>query len=249
MMAAMTAAERGMQVELWEKSAQLGGLLLAAGAPDFKQDVMDYVTYAANRVYRLGVQVKLNHEATADEIIAGEYDMVILACGAKPFVPPIPGVEHAVVKNSTEVLRGERPEGNVVVIGGGLVGCETALHCDETAESVTIIEMMDKILATVDDSANNMMSLRDAFARSSIAVHAGAGVKKINENSVEYTKGGEDYAIPADLVVIAAGYRSLNGLEAEIKGRVKAYKVIGDASQPGKIIHAVHEGFHAVRMM
>ncbi len=249
MMAAMTAAERGMEVELWEKSDRLGGLLLAAGAPDFKQDVMDYVTYAANRVHKLGVRVKLGHKAEAEEIIAGGYDMVILACGAEPFVPPIPGVEHAVVKNSTEVLRGDRPEGNVVVIGGGLVGCETALHCDETAKSVTIIEMMDKILATVDDSANNMMSLRDAFARSNITVHAGAAVKKIHEDSVEYTKDGQDVTIPADLVVIAAGYRSLNGLEEEIKGKVRAYRVIGDAAQPGKIINAVHEGFHAIRMM
>lgn len=249
MMAAMTAAERGMEVELWEKADRLGGLLLAAGAPDFKQDVMDYVTYAANRVKKLGVKVKLNHEAKADEIIAGNYDMVVLACGAKPFIPPISGVENAIVKNSTEVLCGEKPEGNVVVIGGGLVGCETALHCDETAKSVTIIEMMDKILATVDDSANNMMSLRDAFARSNVAVHAGAGVKKIHEDSVEYTKDGQSYTIPADLVVIAAGYRSLNGLEEEIKDKVKAYKVIGDAGHPGKIINAVHEGFHAIRMM
>ncbi len=85
---------------------------------------------------------------------------------------------YAVVKNSTEVLRGDRPEGNVVVIGGGLVGCETALHCDETAKSVTIIEMMDKILATVDDSANNMMSLRDAFARSNITVHTQSGFRR-----------------------------------------------------------------------
>ncbi len=250
MMAAMTAAERGMEVELWEKSYKLGGLLLAAGAPDFKQDVMDYVTYAANRVYKLGVSVRLGHEATAEEIISGNYDMVVLACGAKPVIPPIPGVENnPIVKNSTEVLCGKRPTGKVVVIGGGLVGCETALHCEETAESVTIIEMMDKILATVDDSANNMMSLRDAFAKSNITINASARVQKINPDSVEFIVNGETKTVPADVVVIAAGYRSLNGLEKEIEGKVKNYRVIGDAGHPGKIINAVHEGFHAIRMM
>lgn len=249
MMAAMTAAERGMQVELWEKGDRLGGLLLAAGAPDFKQDVMDYVTYAASRVEKLGIAVKLNHEATADEIIAGNYDMVILACGAKPIIPPIAGVDSPIVKNSTEVLCGSRPTGKVVVIGGGLVGCETALHCDQTAESVAIVEMMDKILATVDDSANNLMSLRDAFAASNVTIHAGARVEKISDAGVTFRQGDETVTLPADLVVIAAGYRSLKNLEQEIAGNVKEYRVIGDAERPSKIINAVHEGYHAIRMM
>ncbi len=249
MMAAMTAAKRGMDVELWEKSDRLGGLLLAAGAPDFKQDVMDYVNYASNQVRKLGVKVRLNCEAVPEEIIRGDYDMVVLACGAEPVIPPIPGAGSHIVKNSTEVLCKERPTGNVVIIGGGLVGCETALHCEETAHSVTIIEMMDKILATVDDSANNLMSLRDAFAAGNINIHAGARVSKINGDSVEFIKDGQTQAVLADLVVIAAGYRSRNHLEQEIAGKVKAYKVIGDAGQPGKIINAVHEGFHAIRMM
>lgn len=249
MMAAMTAAKRGMYVELWEKSDRLGGLLLAAGAPDFKQDVMDYVNYASNQVRKLGVKVRLNCEAVPEEIIRGDYDMVVLACGAEPVIPPIPGADSHIVKNSTEVLCKERPTGNVVIIGGGLVGCETALHCAESADSVTIIEMMDKILATVDDSANNLMSLRDAFAASDIEIHAGATVGRINEDSVEFIKDGRAQEVPADLVVIAAGYRSRNHLEQEIAGKVKAYKVIGDAGQPGKIINAVHEGFHAIRMM
>ena len=249
MMAAMTAAERGMDVKLWEKSDRLGGLLLAAGAPEFKKDVMDYVTYASNRVRKLGVKVKYNHEALPDEIIRGNYDMVVLACGATPVVPPIPGVENDIVKNSTEVLCGNKETGNVVIVGGGLVGCETALHCNETAKSVTIIEMMDQILATVDDSANNMMSLKDAFKRSNIEIHTGARVNKINKDSIEFVKDGKEHVIPADTVIIAAGYRSLNNLEQAIDGKVKAYKVIGDAGHPGKIINAVHEGFHAIRMM
>lgn len=251
MKAAMTAAERGMKVDLWEKQDMLGGLLLAAGAPDFKQDVMNYVKYAANKVAKMGVNISLNHEATAEEIIQGNYDMVILACGAEPVMPPIPDMENAIVKNSTDVLCGERPgkDKDVVIIGGGLVGCETALHCDETAKSVTVIEMMDKVMATVDDAENNKMSLRDAFIRSNIKFHTSAKVSKINENSVEFVMDGKTEIIPADLVVIAAGYRSLNKLEEEIKGKVKAYTVIGDASNPRKIVNAVHEGFHAIRMM
>ncbi len=250
MMAAMTAAERGMQVDLWEKADKLGGLLLAAGAPDFKQDVIDYVSYASNRVKKLGVNVKLNHEANAKEIVEGNYDMVILATGAKPIIPPIPGHDLPIVKTSTEVLCGERPKGKVVIIGGGLVGCETALHSDETAESVTLIEILDKILATVDDSANNLMSLRDAFKRSNVKIHTSSRVEKITEDGVEFTDGyGRTVKIPADLVVVAAGYRSENKLAAELEGKVKDYRVIGDAESPRKIINAVHEGFHAIRMM
>jgi len=249
MMAATTAAQRGMDVELWEKTSRLGGLLLAAGGPSFKKPVMEYVEYAAGKVLRSGAKVRLNHEATPEKIIAGNYDMVVLAQGAAPVMPPIPGIDKPMVKNATEVLTGERLTGRVVIIGGGLVGCETALHCDQTAEQVVLVEMMDKVLKTVEESENNLMSLRDQFAASNVQIHTSAKVKKINDDSVEFEKDGEAVTVPCDTVVIAAGYHIKECMANQLEGKVKKLKVIGDCKHPAKIVDAVSQGFHAIRMM
>lgn len=134
-MAAVTAAEKGHDVELWEKTNRLGGTLLAAGGPKFKKDVANYVEYLTGKIQRTSVKVKLMKEATAEEVMAGNFDKVIFASGSIPVVPPINGIkDSAKVVFANDVLTNKVKYGkNVVVIGGGLVGCETAAHCAEKA--------------------------------------------------------------------------------------------------------------------
>ncbi len=250
MEAAIAATERGFDVQLWERSSKLGGTLLAAGAPTFKKDVMRYVDYLVNKVHRFNVDIRLNKDSTVEEIISGCFDKVILATGSIPLMPPIPGIEKGNVKTSTDVLLGiTEVIGSVVVIGGGLVGCEAALYCKQIADDVTIIEMLDDILVTADHCANNDQKLRAMIRQENIGVIAKARVVSIDAESITYEQGEKESVISCNTVVIAAGYKSNNELAQALKGKVKDISVIGDASKPGKIITAVHEGYHAIRMM
>ncbi|MBU3182872.1 NAD(P)/FAD-dependent oxidoreductase [Clostridium psychrophilum] len=249
MEAAITAKKRGYDVELWEKSSKLGGTLLAAGAPSFKKDVINLVSYLVNMTYRVGVNVKTMKDTNVKEIIAKSFDKVIVATGSHPLMPPIPGIDCVSVKSSTEILLGEKLKKDVVVIGGGLVGCETAAHIAETADNVTIIEMLGDVLLTADHCKNNDQSLRHLIASRGIHIIAPAKVTKIDETGVFYEKDGVVRKIACDTVVIAAGYKSNNSLASELEDRVKDLSVVGDATKPRKIMTAIHEGYHAIRLM
>lgn len=250
MQAAITAAERGLDVQLWEATDKLGGLLLAAGAPTFKKDVKKYVEYAIGKVYRSGVDVKFNKKATSEEILNSDFDKVIIATGSSAFIPPIPGVDKNHVYTSTDVFVGnEKAEGKVVVIGGGLVGCEVALDCKQTLDQVTIIEMLDDILLTVDHCPNNDMSLRHKIDTSGIELLNSAKVLEIKDDHIIYEQGGEKKIIQCDTVIIASGYRSNNKLEEELKGKIETFTVVGDAVKPGKIIDATRDSYQAIRLV
>lgn len=248
MSAAMAAARRGFDVEIWEKSSRLGGNLWAAGLPTFKHDVLKLIAYMERQVLKLGVKVKLNAEATAEAVIDGQYDKVILAAGSKPIMPPIAGIEIASPANDY-LLGLKRPGKKVVVIGGGLVGCETAAYMKEFAEEVTIIEMLGDILAIADHCLNNDQALRDLVKERNLGIVADAKVTKITSNSVIYTKDGKENVIECDTVIVAAGFLPNNELEEALDNKVKDLTVIGDAEAPRKIITAVHEGYHAIRVM
>jgi len=248
MSAAIAAAKRGFDVELWEKSFRLGGTLWAAGLPTFKRDVLRLITYMERQVLKLGVKVRLNTEATAEAVAAGNFDKVILATGSKPLMPPIEGIQTAAPANDY-LLGLKKPGKKVVVIGGGLVGCETAAYMKEFAEEVTIVEMLEDILKTADHCLNNDQALRAMLKERNIGVVAGAKVLKISPNSVSYTKDGKEHTIECDTVIVAAGFEPNNELEDALDKKVKDLTVIGDAENPRKIITAVHEGYHAIRVM
>ena len=248
MEAAIAAAERGFDVTLWEKSMRLGGNLWAAGGPSFKHDVLRLIDYMRTQVLKFGVDVVLGKDATADEIAAFGADKVILAAGAHSVVPPIEGVEHAVVSDAI-LLDQLEPEGHVVVIGGGLVGCETAAYTAEKAADVTIVEVLDQVLKTAGHCLNNDQALKALLKERGVHAICSAKVTKIGEDTLSYELAGEEHTIPCDQAVLACGYRSNNELEEQLKGRVKDLSVVGDAESPRKILTAVHEGYHAIRVM
>lgn len=248
MTAAITAARRGFDVELWEKTEKLGGNLWAAGVPTFKKDVLRLITYLQTQVYKTGVKVKLNHEAKLDDIAGLDFDKVILAAGSKAIIPPIKGVENADLSNDYLVNK-KQPGKKVVVIGGGLVGCETALYMKEKADSVTIIEMQHDILASSDHCLNNDQNLRDLIRDNNVDVVASANVTNITNNSLEYTKDGKTFTLECDTVIISAGYKANDELEDKLYEKFDNLTVIGDAKAPRKILTAVHEAYHAVRVM
>ena len=249
MEAAVLASSRGHSVELWEKAAVLGGNLLAAGAPTFKKDVEIYLRYLIRKLDASKVSVRLNKDASAEEIIAGNYDHIVLSTGSRSLIPPIPGVDGLNVMTANDALRGAPLKGKVVVIGGGLVGCETAVHASETAQEVTIVEMLKDILLTAEHLFNNDQCLRQLVKDSGANLCMNAKVTKITADGVEYEQGGISGHIACDTVILAIGYVSNNELEDQLWDKVKDVRVVGDAVSPRKIVNAVGEGFHYARII
>ena len=248
MEAAITARRRGWDVELWEKEDRLGGTLWPAGGPDFKADVLKMIKYLETQCYKLGVDVRLNKKATIENIGRGSYDKVILAAGASPVVPPIRGIEYTIPVSdylTHKVKAGKR----VVIIGGGLAGTEAACDIAPNAESVTIVEMMPDILYTAAHCLNNDQQLRDMVKDRGVKVKADAKVINITSDRITYEKDGESFSIPYDTIFNAAGFKSSNELEDPLEGFYDNVTVIGDAVSPRKILNAVHEAYHAIRVM
>ena len=248
MSAAITARQRGWDVELWEKSDRLGGTLWAAGGPDFKADILKSIQYMKTQCEKLGVKVCYNKTATAENVLDGNYDKVILAAGASPAVPPIPGIEHAQLVSdylTHKVGVGKK----VVIIGGGLAGTEAACDIAPNAEEVTIVEMLPDILYTAAHCLNNDQQLRNMVRDRGVKVAAGAKVTNITADSVTYEKDGQTVIIPCDTILNAAGFQANNQLEDLLEDNYDNVTVIGDAVGPRKILNAIHEGYHAIRVM
>lgn len=248
MSAAITARQRGWDVELWEKSDRLGGTLWAAGGPDFKADIIKSIQYMKTQCEKLGVKVCYNKTATAENVLDGNYDKVILAAGASPAVPPIPGIEHAQLVSdylTHKVGVGKK----VVIIGGGLAGTEAACDIAPNAEEVTIVEMLPDILYTAAHCLNNDQQLRNMVRDRGVKVAAGAKVTNITADSVTYEKDGQTVTIPCDTILNAAGFQANNQLEDLLEDNYDNVTVIGDAVGPRKILNAIHEGYHAIRVM
>lgn len=248
MSAAITARQRSWDVELWEKTDRLGGTLWAAGGPDFKADIIKLINYMKVQCDKLGVKVRYNKAATAENVLGGNWDKVILAAGADPAIPSIPGIENATPVS--EYLTHNAAAGKkVVVIGGGLAGTEAACDIAPNADEVTIVEMMPDILFSAAHCLNNDQHLRNMVKDRGVKVAAGAKVTKITPDSVTYEKDGETIVLTCDTVFNAAGFKANNQLEDLLEANYDNITVIGDAIAPRKILTAVHEGYHAIRVM
>ncbi len=249
MEAAITAKRRGFEVDLWEKADKLGGTLWPAGGPDFKADVLKLITYLETQCHKLGVNISLNKAATKDNIKGLDYDRIILATGANPAMPPIEGIEKTVL--ATDYLTHQVTTGdNVVIIGAGLAGSEAACDLAGQGKNTVLIEMLPDILALANHCLNNDQHLRNMIKDRGVNVVTGAKVTKITDDSITYEKDGEVHTVSCDTVLNAAGFKPNNQLEDLLEEEYddKAV-VIGDAVAPRKILTAIHEGYHAIRVM
>jgi 2,4-dienoyl-CoA reductase (NADPH2) len=273
MEAARVASLRGHEVSLYEKEENLGGQLPLAAIPPGRGEFLTFGAYLEAEMKRLGVAVHLGIEASPARIEAEKPDAVILATGARPLSPPIRGIDGPNVRRAWDVLAGSADTGQeVIVVGGGAVGLETALFLAhkgaldaetlyflmfkqaekyETLRSllyrgvkrITVVEMLRKLGQDIGTSTR--WTILQDVNRMGIRTLTRTQAREITPGGVVAEREGKEMFLGADTVVIAAGARSENRLCEELKGRVRELYLIGDAKSPRKALEAVAEGFEA----
>ncbi|MCK5124153.1 MAG: FAD-dependent oxidoreductase [Dehalococcoidia bacterium] len=243
MQAAIVAAQRGHKVTLFEKDTKLGGQLNIAALPPFKGDILPWIDYLVSQLEKAGVKVKLNTDTTAEMVIEGNPDAVVIATGGIPLMPEIPGIDKSNVVTAQDVLSGKAKAGqNVVIIGGGMVGCETGHYLVEQGRTVTMVEILRRM-------ANDMFPmtrrrLMDGLRSKKVNLLTGATCEEIEEGVVKVnTAEGKQETIPADTVIIAVGYKANDHLHKALKGKAPEIYCIGNSSEPRRILEATSEGY------
>jgi len=250
MYTAALAAQLGHDVTLWERDGKLGGLMNAAGAPEFKVDMRRYKEHLIAQLYKHGVHVEFMKEATEERIDAFAPDAVILATGAESVRPPIPGIDGENVVTAYDLLANGKQVGErVVVLGGGHVGCEAAIDLEERGKKVTIVEMAGPLVENADMSANMKLGLRERLNKAHIQVYTRAKMIDISSGEVVLDTKQGIVPIACDNVVLASGFRADHTLTEALKNKPYPVFPIGDCVQPGKVYDAVHGGFHALRKL
>ncbi len=241
MEAAVIAATRGHEVDLYEKKGELGGQsLLAAMAPG-KDEFLAVRDYLVKELSRTKVSVHLNEEMMAEKVLQSQPDVVILATGSFSLIPDIPGVGHENVVNAWDVLKGKRVGAKITLIGGGLVGLETALFLAREGKKVILIEMADEIGGDVGPL--NRARLKEALGKTTVEIRCRTRLQKIDKTCITVHGEAGEYEISMDTVVLAVGAKAQNSLYPALAGRIRHLYSIGDCAAPRKMIEAIHEGY------
>lgn len=244
--AALVAAKRGHNVELFEKEASLGGQFRAAACPIDKGELTTLISSMRRALEKLNVPLHLQTEVDEDLIKKYNPDAIIIGTGATPMAPPIKGINSKNVVTAEEILLGKVDFGfgPIIVCGGGEVGGETAHFVAQANSNVTILEMRSDILNDMPYITKSIML--DMLASSKVNIITNAKVMEIDENGVSFEDiDGNKKTIPAELVVSAFGYRSNNPLEEICKQNCEEVYVTGGAVKAGNAIDAMRDGYEA----
>ncbi|MBW1781609.1 MAG: FAD-dependent oxidoreductase [Deltaproteobacteria bacterium] len=243
--AACTGAFLGHRVSLYEQRDQIGGQLREASIPPGKATLKSIVDYYESRLADLKVDVHLGEKLTEKTLEGREIDAVIMATGSQPIRPPIPGADAPHVMTALDVLKGScQPGERVLVVGGGLVGCETAEFLSAQGKAVHLIEMMDHIAQDVEPRAR--LLLLERLKKLGVDIMTGCELHAIDHDGAVLDKNGQHLTLSADSVVLAVGTRADNMLAMTLqKGGWVVYP-IGDCRTPGNIKEAVHQGFRVI---
>jgi 2-enoate reductase len=249
MEAARVAASRGCDVTLWEQSDRLGGKLRLAAAPDFKQNIRPLIRYLSAEVEKAGVKVELKKHATPALVQRHKPDVVIIATGSKLSMPNLPGIEQEHVLSTVDLFEGTQPVGErVLVIGGGLCGCEAAAHLARQGKKVTIVEMARQLIPE-GRNVNTMLAIKALLAENQVEVMTSAKLVEVTKGGVIVEGDNGRQALAADSVVIATGFTPDLSLRDALEETVPEVVAIGDCVKPRHILDAIWEGFHAARVI
>jgi len=246
MTAALYAARKGHEVTLFEKDRELGGQLNLASRSPGKEKIGWFRDYLLNRMKAENIRAITGKAMTEETVLEESPDAAILATGAIPLVPDIPGIEGPSVCNAWEVLEGKREVRDRVVLiaGGGTVGCETALHLAPTNKRIIIVEMLEVIALNMEPI--HRIDLLPKIEESGIQVLLGSKITRIEPDGVIVLPGKKkEEKIRCDMVVLALGASAVCDLADRLQGKIEEVSLVGDGKKPRKIMDAVYEGFQA----
>jgi pyruvate/2-oxoglutarate dehydrogenase complex dihydrolipoamide dehydrogenase (E3) component len=245
MEAAIVAAKRGHKVTLCESADHLGSTLDFAGGIDFKNKIDKFSACLARRVENLPIDLRLNTPVTPELVKAEDPDVLIIAVGAEAMKPPIPGLNDENVLWGTHldheaILKAE----SAIVIGGGLIGCETALFLAQHGVKASIIEMRDEVAP--DCNFMHRIALLEELEKAGVELLTSMRCTKIEHGAVYAadTEGAE-HCFKADELISAMGMTPRSATVADLAGLVTETHIIGDCAKSGKILNAVRNGYDA----
>lgn len=245
MEAALTLALRGHKVTLFEKESVLGGKLIPASRPVFKEDVKSLIELFNKRLKGSSIELILGKEVNTEMIVKGNFDAIIIATGTKTKLLDIPMEKGVRAYTAIEILnnlRNERIGKKVIVIGGGVTGCEVAIFIANMKKKVTLLEAREEILA--DEKAEfNKMELMRMLKQAKVKVYTGIKLRRLTKKGVFFLNKGKEEFLSADSIIIAVGNESNRELFERLKEKISEIYCIGDCKFPRKIYHAIHEGF------
>lgn len=247
MEAARVAKLRGHSVTIYEKDGVLGGLIIPAGAHEYKPELRQLNDWYRREIEQLGIEVVLNEEMDAEKARRLDADTVLLATGSQPVMPRIPGIDSPKCTSGVDALNGTHPVGKkVVIVGGGLVGCETAIDYAQQGKDVTIVEAAEAVLVAAKNVPLPVLKMiPDMLEYYQVKIMAGNRICAVNEEGavVESVKDGTKSVILADTVVMSIGMRSKKNFADELRGSGKEVFVIGDANRAGTIYTSIHSAY------
>ena len=242
MEAASIATMRGHDVTIFEMTDRLGGHLIEASEPSFKKDINRLLDYYKTRLKKLKIKIRFKQRVTPELVKKEHPDTVIVATGSAPTIPDVPGSHESYVVTCIDTLLGKKNVlDNVVVIGGGLDGCETAVWLSQKRKNVTLIEMQSKLVESIH-RANRVM-LMDLLEDGKVRVLTNTTAKRIADHKVVCADAeGKEIELQADTVVLAVGLTPDKQLYNSLIGKQKELYEIGDCKEPRKIGDAIWEG-------
>ena len=242
--AAYTAALRGHEVILCEKESEVGGILKSEQALPFKHEMYELSGTYLRLAQKAGVEIRLNTEVTPEYVEKEAPYALIIAVGSRPLIPPIPGLDgdNVIVVNNYYREK-EKVTEDVVVFGGGLAGCECAIHLGMEGKKVHLVEMRDML---APDANVRHRPLLLAEINKYAEVHTGyKGLEVTKEGIVCEDPSGNKVTVPGSTVICALGQRSCTDAVEKLMDSAPYVRVIGDASRVSTITNAVYWGYHA----
>lgn len=250
MEAARVAALRGHKVTLYEKTGELGGHLIEASVDEFKKDNARLLDWYKTQMKKLNINVQLNTEVTPELIEREKPDVILVATGSKPVMPNVPGIDRDNVATATDVLLKKKLVGQkVVVIGGGLVGCETAISLAMDGKDVTIVEMLPELMSSgLPVPHMNRIMVLDMLKFYNVKTITNNRLLEVKEGTVDIIdRDFKVSTIQADTVVISIGLRPDQKLYREIAGKMPDVYIIGDADKVRNIMYAIWDAYEVAR--
>jgi len=244
MEAALAAHAKGHEVILFEASDRLGGKLNCEKYVSFKQDMYRFAETLERRVRKAGIEVRLNTPLSCELAREEKSDAIIAALGAEPIRLDIPGADRANVFTCMDLKEEYHCGDNLVIIGGGLVGCESAVHFASEGKKVTVVEMLDDLAR--DANWPHKLALMERLEELGVNILRNVKATEINDEGVVVVKGnGVSMLISADSVMMAAGLRPLIAEAEELRNCTANFQVVGDCLRPDQLFNATSGGWYA----